>query len=220
MPTTIVECVANFSDARRPRVVESVMEAIISVGGVALLDRHSDLDHNRTVLTFAGPADEIEEAAFRAIAKAAKLINLDAHTGEHPRIGATDVVPFVPISGVSMEECVNIARRLGQRVGEKLEIPVYLYEEAASQPARRNLENIRRGQYEALKEEIGTNPERVPDFGPAWVGPAGATVIGARHPLIAYNVYLTSDDVSIAKKIAKAVRHSSGGLRYVRALGM
>jgi len=220
MITTIVECVANFSEARRPQVVESVMEAITSMGGVALLDRHSDLDHNRTVLTFAGPPDKIEEAAFRAIAKAAELINLDVHTGEHPRIGATDVVPFVPISGVSMEECVEIARRLGQRVGEKLEIPVYLYEEAAARQERRNLENIRRGQYEALKEEIGTNPERDPDFGPARVGPAGATVIGARHPLIAYNVYLTSDDVSIAKNIAKAVRHSSGGLRYVKALGM
>jgi len=220
MITTIVECVANFSEARHPQVVESVMDAITSVGGVALLDRHSDLDHNRTVLTFAGPPDEIEEAAFRAIAKAAELINLDVHTGEHPRIGATDVVPFVPISGVSMEECVEIARRLGQRVGEKLEIPVYLYEEAAARPERRNLENIRRGQYEALKEEIGTNPERAPDFGPARVGPAGATVIGARHPLIAYNVCLTSDDVSIAKKIAKAVRYSSGGLRYVKALGM
>ncbi|MGB2911358.1 MAG: glutamate formimidoyltransferase, partial [Anaerolineales bacterium] len=220
MITTIVECVANFSEARRPQVVESVIEAITSVGGVALLDRHSDLDHNRTVLTFVGPSDEIEEAAFRAIAKAAELISLDVHTGEHPRIGATDVVPFVPISGVSMEECVDIARRLGQRVGEKLEIPVYLYEEAAARPERRNLENIRRGQYEALKEEIGTNPERAPDFGPACIGPAGATVIGARHPLIAYNVYLTSDDVSIAKKIAKAVRHSSGGLRYVKALGM
>jgi glutamate formiminotransferase/formiminotetrahydrofolate cyclodeaminase len=220
MITTIVECVANFSEARRPQVVESVMEAITSVGGVALLDRHSDLDHNRTVLTFAGPPDEIEEAAFRAIAKAAELINLDVHVGEHPRIGATDVVPFVPIAGVSMDECVKIARRLGQRVGDKLEIPVYLYEEAATRPERGNLENIRRGQYEALKEEIGTNPERDPDFGPKRVGPAGATVIGARHPLIAYNVYLTSDDVSIAKKIAKAIRHSSGGLRYVKALGM
>jgi len=220
MTKTIVECVANYSEARRPQVVESIMEAITSVGGVALLDRHSDLDHNRTVLTFAGPTNEIEEAAFRAIAKAAELINLDVHTGEHPRIGATDVVPFVPISGISMQECVEIAHRLGQRVGETLEIPVYLYEEAAARPERRFLENIRRGQYEALKEEIGTDPERVPDFGPVRVGPAGATVIGARHPLIAYNVYLTSDDVSIAKKIAKAVRHSSGGLRYVKALGM
>ncbi len=162
----------------------------------------------------------MEEAAFRAIATAARLINLDEHTGAHPRIGATDVVPFVPISGVSMQECVEIARRLGRRVGEELDIPVYLYEEAASRPERQNLETHRRGQYEGLKAEIETRAERAPDFGPRRLGPAGATVIGARHPLIAYNIYLTTADVSIAKKIAKAVRFSSGGLRYVKALGL
>ena len=220
MSTQIVECIANFSEARRPEVVEAIMAAVTSVPGVTLLDRHSDLDHNRTVLTFVGPPAEVEEAAFRAIAKAAELIDLDQHTGEHPRIGATDVVPFVPITGVTMPECVEMARRLGSRVGEELGIPVYLYEEAATRPERKNLENIRRGQYEALKEEIGVKPERQPDFGPAKVGPAGATVIGARQPLIAFNVYLTTDDVSIAKKIAKAVRNSSGGLRYVKALGL
>jgi glutamate formiminotransferase/formiminotetrahydrofolate cyclodeaminase len=220
MSTPIVECIPNFSEARRPEVVEAIMAQVTSVPGVTLLDRHSDLDHNRTVLTFVGPPAEVEEAAFRAIAKAAELIDLNQHTGEHPRIGATDVVPFVPIKGISMPECVQIARRLGQRVGQELGIPVYLYEAAATRPERVNLENIRRGQYEALKEEIGVKPEREPDFGPAAVGPAGATVIGARPPLIAFNVYLTTDDVSIAKKIAKAVRHSSGGLRYVKALGL
>jgi len=220
MISSIVECIPNFSEARRPEVVEAIMNAVTSVECVSLLDRHSDVDHNRTVLTFAGSPEGVEEAAYQAIAKAADLINLDHRTGEHPRIGATDVVPFVPIRGVSMTDCVNIARRLGKRVGEKLAIPVYLYEEAATRPERKNLENIRRGQYEALKEEITVNPERTPDFGPTRVGKAGATVIGARQPLIAYNVYLTTGDVEVAKKVAKAVRHSSGGLRYVKALGM
>jgi len=201
-------------------VVEAIMRSISSVEGVSLLDRHSDADHNRTVLTFAGPPEGVEEAAYRAIAKAAELIDLDQHRGEHPRIGATDVVPFVPISGITMQDCVEIACRLGRRVGEQLGIPVYLYEEAASRPERKNLENLRRGQYEGLKEEILTNPERQPDFGPCRLGAAGATVIGARFPLIAYNVYLATDDVSIAKKIAKAVRFSSGGFRYVKALGL
>ncbi len=184
------------------------------------MDQHSDADHNRTVITFAGSPEAVEEAAFRAIAKAAELIDLDQHTGEHPRIGATDVVPLVPISGVSMQECVRLARRLGQRVGDELGIPVYLYEDAATRPERKNLENLRRGQYEGLKQEVLTNPERLPDFGPARLGKAGATAIGARFPLIAYNVYLDTDDVAIAKKIAKAVRFSSGGLPYVKALGM
>lgn len=220
MPVPIVECVPNFSEARRPEVVEAIRAAIASVPGVRVLDQHSDLDHNRTVITFVGPPQAVEEAAFRGIARAAELIDLDRHRGEHPRIGATDVVPFVPLSGVSMEECVEMARRLGQRVGQELDIPVYLYERAATRPERQNLENIRRGEYEALKEEIGKNRERDPDFGPARVGPAGATVIGARPFLIAFNVYLTTDDVAVANKIARAIRHSSGGLRFVKALGL
>lgn len=220
MSTPLVECIPNFSEGRRPEVIEAIVAAVTSVPGVTLLDRHSDHDHNRTVLTFVGSPQDVEEAALRAIARAAELINLDEHQGEHPRIGATDVVPFVPIRGISLAECAQIARRLGQRVGEELGIPVYLYEAAATRPERVNLENIRRGQYEALKQEIGVLPEREPDFGPPRVGPAGATVIGARQALIAFNVYLTTDDVSIAKKIAKAVRHSSGGLRYVKALGL
>lgn len=220
MPTPLVECIPNFSEARRPEIIDAILAAINAVSEVHILDRHSDLDHNRTVVTFIGPPAAVEEAAFQAIACAAQLIDLGQHSGAHPRIGATDVVPFVPISETSMQECVEIARRLGKRVGDELTIPVYLYEDAATRPDRQNLENIRRGQYEGLKEEVETNPERKPDFGPARLGSAGATVIGARQPLIAFNVYLTSNDTSIAQKIAKAVRHSSGGLRYVKGMGV
>ena len=220
MPSPLVECIPNFSEARRPDVVDAISAAIAAVAGIAVLDRHSDSDHNRTVITFVGPPAAVEEAAFRAIAKAAQLIDLEQHSGEHPRIGATDVVPFVPITDVSMAECVEMARRLGRRVGAELGIPVYLYEEAAARPDRQNLENIRRGQYETLKKEIGSVPERAPDFGPARLTGAGATVIGARQPLIAFNVFLSTPDVTIAQKVAKAVRHSSGGLRFVKAMGV
>ncbi len=220
MSNPIVECIPNFSEARRPEVVAAILSAITSIEGVSLLDHSSDTDHNRTVVTYAGPPAAVEEAAFQAIRTAASLIDLNQHTGSHPRLGATDVVPFVPISGVNMADCIEIARRLGARVGSELGIPVYLYEEAATRPDRTNLENIRRGQYEGLKTEVATNPDRKPDFGPARLGSAGATVIGARHPLIAYNVYLASDDVSIAKAIAKMIRQSSGGLPCVKALGM
>jgi glutamate formiminotransferase/formiminotetrahydrofolate cyclodeaminase len=217
--TQLIECIPNFSEARRPEVIDQIVAAISSVEGARLLDRSSDLDHNRTVLTFAGPPEAVEEAAFRAIQTAAELIDLDAHTGEHPRIGATDVVPFVPLSDASMQDCVEIAQRVGQRVGDELSIPVYLYEAAAASPERTNLEDIRRGQYEGLKTEIGSDPNRKPDYGPAVLPKAGATVIGARASLIAFNVYLTTEDVEVAKKIAKAIRHSSGGLRYVKGSG-
>src|SRR5512139_1541373 len=216
----LIECIPNFSEARRPEVIDQIVAAIKSVEGARLLDCSSDLDHNRTVVTFAGPPFAVEEAAFRAIKTAAELIDLDSHKGEHPRVGATDVVPFVPLNGASMDDCIGMAKRLGERVGNELSIPVYLYEAAATRPERANLENIRKGQYEGLKAEIETNPERQPDYGPAKLGPAGATVIGARNPLIAFNVYLTTGNVDIAKKIAKAIRHSSGGLRYVKALGL
>ncbi len=216
----LIECIPNFSEARRPEVVDDIVAAIGSVEGARLLDRSSDLDHNRTVLTFAGSPQAVEEAAFRAIKIASELIDLDQHTGEHPRIGATDVVPFVPLSDVSMEDCIAIAKRLGERVGRELQIPVYLYEYAATRPDRANLENIRRGQYEGLKTEIETNLERKPDYGPSHLGKAGATVIGARNPLIAFNVYLNTGEVEVAKKVAKAIRQSSGGLRYVKALGL
>ena len=220
MTTQLIECIPNFSEARRPEVIDQIVAAIQSVSDVKLLDRSSDLDHNRTVLTLAGSPAGVEEAAFRAIKTASELIDLNQHTGEHPRIGATDVCPFVPLGGATMEDCIAIAKRLGERVGSELKIPVYLYEAAATRPERANLENIRKGQYEGLKSEIESNPERHPDFGPAKLGTAGATVIGARNPLIAFNVYLTTDDASIAKKIAKAVRASSGGLRYVKGLGL
>lgn len=220
MNTSLVECIPNFSEARRPEVIEAIARAVQAVAGATLLDRHSDLDHNRTVLTFVGSPASVEEAAFQAIAKAAELIDMEQHRGEHPRIGATDVVPFVPISGISMQECVAMACRLGSRVGEELGIPIYLYEEAATRPERQNLENIRRGQYEGLKDEILSDPDRAPDFGPRRLGSAGATVVGARHPLIAFNVYLTTHDVDVARKIARTVRHSSGGLRNVKGLGL
>ncbi len=219
MPTSLVECIPNFSEARRPEVVEAILRAIAAAPDISILDRHSDSDHNRTVVTFVGPPRAVEVAAFRGIQKAAALIDLNTHSGSHPRMGATDVVPFVPITGVSMADCVAMARRLGERVGRELNIPVYLYEEAATRPERVNLENIRRGQYEGLKAEIKKRV-RKPDYGPARLGPAGATAIGARHPLIAFNVYLDTEDVSIAKAIAKTIRQSSGGLPCVKALGM
>jgi glutamate formiminotransferase / formiminotetrahydrofolate cyclodeaminase len=220
MPNPLIECIPNFSEARRPEVIEAILNTIHSVAGVRVLDRHSDLDHNRTVITYLGAPADVEEAAFLAIAKAAELIDLNVHSGAHPRIGATDVVPFVPLSDVNMLECIEMARRLGKRVATELNIPVYLYEEAATRPDRQNLENIRSGQFEGLKDEIISNSSRKPDFGPSLLGPAGATVIGARQPLIAFNIYLTTSDISIAQKIAKIVRSSSGGLHYVKAMGV
>lgn len=219
MTQQIVECIPNFSEGRRPEIVQSIVAAIQSVEGVTLLDQSSDADHNRSVITFVGPPGAVEAAAFAGIAKAAELIDMTKHSGEHPRMGATDVVPFVPISGVEMQDCVNIARRLGKRVGDELGIPVYLYEEAATREERRNLENVRRGEYEGIRDSIATDPARQPDFGPAKLGSAGAVAIGARQPLIAYNVYLNSSDVKIAKSIAKKVRTSSGGLPFVKGAG-
>lgn len=216
----IVECVPNFSEGRRKEVVDEIVKAITSVSGASLLDIEMDADHNRSVVTFAGRPRAVEEAAFRSIQRAAELIDMDEHEGEHPRIGAADVIPFVPISGVTLDQCVEMARRLAEKVGRELDIPVYLYERAATRPDRVNLANIRRGEYEALKKEIATQAHREPDFGPRRLGKAGASVIGAREALIAYNVYLNTDDLEIAQAIARTVRHSSGGLRYVKALGL
>jgi glutamate formiminotransferase len=217
----IVECIPNFSEGRRTEVVDEIVAAIERVEGVKVLDRSSDPDHNRTVVTFVGSPAKVGEAAFAAIARAAELIDMDQHQGEHPRMGAADVVPFVPIAGVTMDDCVAIARQLGARVGKELGIPVYLYEAAASRPGRVNLGEIRprSHQYEQKKADVGKDEKWTPDFGPAKMGKAGATAIGARAPLIAYNVYLTTDDVGIADKIARAVRHSNGGLRFVKARG-
>ena len=220
MAMPLVECIPNYSEGRRPEIIDQIIAAILSVPNVQILDRHSDVDHNRTVLTLLGEPEPIKEAVFRSIAKAAELIDMNEHQGEHPRIGATDVVPFVPIRDVSMAECIDLARQLGEKVSTVLGIPVYLYEEAASTPERVNLENIRKGQYEGLKHEIGVNPDRKPDYGPNELGKAGAVVIGAREALIAFNVYLTTEDESIAKKIAKTIRYSSGGLRFVKAMGV
>ncbi len=216
----IVECIPNFSEGRRPEVVDEIAATIRAVRGARVLDVESDADHNRTVITFVGPPAAVEEAAFRAAARAAELIDLNHHRGGHPRMGATDVIPFVPVSGVTMDECVAIARRVGARIAGELDIPVYLYEEAATRESRRNLADVRRGEYEAIKAEIGTNPERKPDFGPDRLGPAGATAVGARQPLIAYNINLATGDLRVAQAIARAVRHSGGGLRYVKALGL
>jgi glutamate formiminotransferase / formiminotetrahydrofolate cyclodeaminase len=216
----LVECVPNFSEGRRPEIIEAIVKEIKSVSGVLLLDKEMDKDHNRAVITFVGAPEEVKAAAFKAICRATELIDMEKHKGEHPRMGATDVVPFIPISGVSMQDCVILAKELGQEVGEKLGIPVYLYEAAATRPDRQNLAEVRRGEYEGIKKEIEINPDRKPDFGPSKIHPsAGVTAIGARMPLIAFNVYLGTKDVRVAKRTAKAIRHSDGGLRYVKALG-
>jgi glutamate formiminotransferase/formiminotetrahydrofolate cyclodeaminase len=216
----IVECVPNFSEGRRPEIIEQIIGAALTSDGLVLLDHEMDADHNRAVVTFVGEPAAISEGVFRAIARAAELIDMATHTGEHPRMGATDVVPFIPISGISEAECIALAKELGKRVGEELQIPVYLYEAAASRPDRENLADVRRGQYEGLRDEIETNPDRKPDFGPAKMNlKAGATAVGVRFPLVAFNAYLNTPRVSIAKKIAGAIRFGGGGLRYVKAMG-
>ena len=216
----LVECVPNFSEGRRPEVISALADALTAHAGVRLLDIESDADHNRSVFTLVAPPEALVPAMFAAIKMAASFINMDRHRGAHPRIGATDVVPFVPLQEVDMAECVTLAQELGRRVGDELRIPVYLYEAAATRPERVNLADIRKGEYEGLKAEIEADPDRAPDFGPRRLGPAGATVIGARAPLIAYNVYLTTSNIDLAKKIARTIRNSTGGLRHVKALGL
>jgi glutamate formiminotransferase len=214
----IVEAVPNFSEGRRMAVIDAIATAI-QFPGVRLLNRSSDADHNRTVLTVAGPPDAVLEGLFRAVQQAALHIDLFQQRGAHPRLGATDVVPLVPIQNVTLAECVQLARRLGQRIGDELGLPVYLYEAAATRPERQNLAMVRHGEFEALLREI-EQPARAPDFGPARVGPAGAVIVGARPFLIAYNVFLKSDDVAIARRIARKIRERDGGLPGVRALGL
>lgn len=217
----MIECVPNFSEGKRPEVIDKIIGAITSVQGVRLLDREMDRSHNRSVLTFVGEPNPVKEAAFRATQKAMELIDLRYHEGEHPRIGATDVIPFIPLEGNTMNDCVKLARELGGEIGRQLQIPVYLYEEAATIPERKSLADIRRGEFEGLREEIGRNPARRPDFGPEKIHPtAGATVVGARFFLVAYNINLNTVDIQIAKRIAKTIRESSGGLPAVRALGV
>jgi glutamate formiminotransferase len=216
----IVECVPNFSEGKRPEVLDAIVSAAMAAGRVKVLDREMDANHHRAVLTFAGTIREVERAAFAAVAAARERIDLNHHQGEHPRMGATDVLPFVPVRGVSMEACVALARRVGRRIGEELQIPVFFYEEAATRPERRNLADVRAGEFEGLREKIGKDPARAPDFGPSLIHPtAGATAVGARFFLVAYNVNLASDDVKLAKSIAKQIRERDGGLKCVKALG-
>ena len=218
----LVECVPNFSEGRRPHVVQAIHDAIRAVDGVIVLDVSSDESHNRTVITFVAPPERALEAAFAGIREARDRIDLTQHRGEHPRMGAADVVPFVPLEGTTMDECVALARRLGERVASELQVPVYLYERAATRPERENLADVRRGEFEGIRDEIGKHPARDPDFGPPQVHPtAGAVAIGARPFLVAYNVFLGgAEHTAAAKRVAKAVRGSSGGLRYVKALGL
>ncbi|HVP65056.1 MAG TPA: glutamate formimidoyltransferase, partial [candidate division Zixibacteria bacterium] len=216
----LIECVPNFSEGRDKAKVDAIVEAM-KRDGVYLLDRESDADHNRSVITLVGDREPLMQAVLAGIGKAAELIDLNVHTGAHPRLGATDVVPFIPIEGATLEDCVQMARQVGEEVWRRYQIPVYFYEAAARTPERTNLENIRRGQFEGIRAEIATVPSRKPDVGEARVHPtAGAIVIGARKFLVAYNVYLNTTNVDIAKKIGKAVRFSNGGLRYVKGMGV
>jgi glutamate formiminotransferase / formiminotetrahydrofolate cyclodeaminase len=221
VPRQLVECVPNFSEGRDAAKIDAIVASILAVPEVVLLDREQDADHNRCVLTFVGPPAAVADAAVRAVAKAVELIDLTHHQGAHPRIGAADVVPFIPIEGVTIEECVRLAERVGEEIWTRLKVPVYYYEAAAKRPDRTNLENIRRGQFEALVNEMRTVAERAPDCGDPVCHPtAGATVVGARKFLIAYNVNLGTSDLAIAKKIAKTIRFSSGGFRFVKSMGV
>ena len=217
----LIECVPNFSEGRRPEVVAAIRDAIAGVAGAHVLDVSTDASHNRCVITFVAPIGVVAEAAFAGIREAHNHIDLTSHSGEHPRMGATDVVPFIPLEGATMDDCIALARQLGERVGRELQIPVFLYERAASRPDRENLADVRRGEFEGLRDEIGATPQRTPDFGPPRVHPtAGAIAIGARPFLVAYNVYLgPASNMPVAKDVAKALRGSSGGLRYVKAMG-
>jgi glutamate formiminotransferase/formiminotetrahydrofolate cyclodeaminase len=217
----LIECVPNFSEGRDPAKVDAIVSAMSAVSGVYVLDREMDSDHNRSVITLAGEPDAVAEAALRGIGRAMELIDLTKHTGAHPRVGATDVVPFIPIEGVTIEDCVALAHRTGYEIWARYRIPVFFYEAAAKRSDRVNLENVRRGQFEGLQQEMKHNHDRQPDVGEPKLHPtAGVTVVGARKFLIAYNVNLNTSDVAIANKIAKAIRFSSGGLRYVKSMGV
>lgn len=220
MRMAIIECVPNISEGRRPDVVERAVDALRGVEGVRVLDFSSDASHNRSVLTFAGAPGPVRDAVLRLYDAVLPAIDLRQHKGEHPRMGAVDVVPFIPIEGVTMADCVTLAHDVGAAIAERFEVPVFLYEEASTAAHRRNLEDIRRGEFEGLGEKLA-RPEWAPDFGPAAPHPsAGASVVGARMPLIAFNINLATDRLDVAKKIATAVRMSSGGLRFVKAMGL
>jgi len=216
----LIECVPNFSEGRRQEVINSVAETIRSTPGVTLLDVESNPDHNRSVISFVGEPGPVKQAALAASAKAIELLDLNKHEGEHPRMGAVDVVPFVPLSGATIDDCIALAKDFGREFAERFHVPVFFYEEAASTPERRNLADVRAGEFEGLRDKIGRDPAKKPDFGPDKIHPtAGATAVGAREILIAYNVNLGTNDLSIAKKIAHQLRAKDGGLSYVKALG-
>lgn len=216
----LIECVPNFSEGRDKEKIEAIVDEVRRIKGVKLLDYSSDADHNRTVVTFVGEVEGVIEAAFNMTKKASELIDMRNHTGGHPRMGAMDVVPFIPVKDVTMEECVEVAKRVGKRIGEELNIPVYLYEDAATKAERKNLADVRKGQYEGFFEKI-KKPEWAPDFGPAEMNEkSGCTAVGARVPLVAFNVNLNTPNIEIADKIAKTVRFIGGGLRFVKAMGV
>src|ERR1700720_3803311 len=217
----LIECVPNFSEGRDPAKVDALVQAMCCVPGVYVLDREMDADHNRCVITLAGEPEAVGEAAILGAGKALELIDMNEHKGAHPRVGATDVVPFIPVEGVALEDCVALAKRVGQEIWKRYRIPIFFYEAAATRPDRVNLENVRRGQYEGLREELKKNPDRQPDIGEPKLHPtAGVTVVGARKFLVAYNVNLNTSDVGIANKIARAIRFSNGGFRYVKSMGV
>lgn len=216
----LVQCVPNFSEGRDEKKLEKILDEIRSVEEVKLLDYSMDKDHNRSVVTFIGEPEAVVEAAYNACKKAAELIDLQNHTGEHPRMGATDVIPLIPISDVTMDDCVEYSKELGKRIGEELNISVYLYEKSASSPERENLAKVRKGQYEAMGEKLKSEGW-APDFGPSELNKtAGVTAVGARMPLVAFNINLDTSDISIAKKIAKVIRASGGGYAFTKALGI
>src|SRR2546426_4545606 len=217
----LIECVPNFSEGRDAAKIDAIVAAMSDVPGVYVLDREMDADHHRCVITLAGEPDAVAEAALLGVGKAMELIDLTKHSGAHPRVGATDVLPFIPIEGVTIEDCVALARRVGNEIWKRYRIPVFFYEAAATRPDRVNLENVRRGQFEGLREELKKNHDRQPDIGEPKLHPtAGVTVVGARKFLVAYNVNLNTSDISVANKIAKAIRFSNGGLRYVKSMGV
>jgi glutamate formiminotransferase len=217
---TLVECVANFSEGRDLKVLDAIVTAIRSVEAVHVLDLQMDVDHHRSVLTFVGSKENIGEAALRAIGKAVELIDLNRHSGKHPRIGAADVIPFVPLGHVTLEECVSIAHHVGEQAWQRFQIPIYFYEAAAKHPDRIRLENIRRGQFEGLRQDLESGRDRLPDFGSQLHPTAGATAVGARNLLIAYNINLNTPDIRVARAIARTIRESNGGLAHVKALGI
>jgi glutamate formiminotransferase / 5-formyltetrahydrofolate cyclo-ligase len=217
----LIECVPNFSEGRRPEVVAEIVQAVGQIDGVAVLDHTSDVTHNRSVITFAGSAEPVTRAATAAVGRALELIDMGQHIGAHPRIGAVDVMPFVPLGTSTLDECVDLARRFGEQIATRFELPVYLYGAAALRPERRRLADVRRGQYEGLRDSIAGDPARMPDFGPARLHPrGGAIAVGARKPLIAFNINLRTDDLAVAIRIATAIRESSGGMPAVQAMGV